>query len=350
MGDKLQVAVVGVGGIAGAHMPGWKASEDAELVAGCDLNAEALAKWGAEHGVEKLYADVEDLWRDDTIDIVDICTPNRYHAPLSIAALEAGKHVMCEKPLAPTPEEIRQMIAARDKAGKLLMTAQSARFAGNARAFKEEVDQGALGEDYHARCWTLRRAGVPVGPGFIQKKHSGGGPCIDMGVHMLDLALWWMGNPQPVSVSGIAVAPLAHQQGAFSEWGRVPIPPEYDVEDFAAGFVRFANGASLVLEASWILHHGEPESGVWLYGKDGGGHWPSCTFNQSNYTTRQHYNRTLQLHSDGLGSHAEECLEFARAVVSGGASPVPAEQSLQVVQILDGIYRSQETGAEVRLD
>jgi predicted dehydrogenase len=105
-----------------------------------------------------------------------------------------------------------------------------------------------------------------------------------------------------------------------------------------------------VLEASWILHHGEPESGVWLYGKDGGGHWPSCTFNQSNYTTRQHYNRTLQLHSDGLGSHAEECLEFARAVVSGGASPVPAEQSLQVVQILDGIYRSQETGAEVRLD
>jgi predicted dehydrogenase len=238
MGDKLQVAVVGVGGIAGAHMPGWKASEDAELVAGCDLNAEALAKWGAEHGVEKLYADVEDLWRDDTIDIVDICTPNRYHAPLSIAALEAGKHVMCEKPLAPTPEEIRQMIAARDKAGKLLMTAQSARFAGNARAFKEEVDQGALGEVYHARCWTLRRAGVPVGPGFIQKKHSGGGPCIDMGVHMLDLALWWMGNPQPVSVSGIAVAPLAHQQGAFSEWGRVPIPPEYDVEDFAAGFVR----------------------------------------------------------------------------------------------------------------
>ena len=219
MAEKLQVAVVGVGGIAGAHMPGWKASKDAELAAGCDLNAEVLAQWGTEHGVEKLYTDIEDLWRDESIDIVDICTPNRYHAPLSIAALKAGKHVMCEKPLAPTPGEVRQMIAARDEAGKLLMTAQSARFAGNAQAFKEEIEQGALGEVYHARCWTLRRAGVPVGPGFIQRKHSGGGPCIDMGVHMLDLALWWMGNPQPVAVSGVAVAPLAHVDGAFSEWG-----------------------------------------------------------------------------------------------------------------------------------
>ena len=117
MAEKLQVAVVGVGGIAGAHMPGWKASQDAELAAGCDLNAEVLAKWGAEHGVEKLYTDIEDLWRDESIDIVDICTPNRYHAPLSIAALKAGKHVMCEKPLAPTPGEVRQMIAARDEAG-----------------------------------------------------------------------------------------------------------------------------------------------------------------------------------------------------------------------------------------
>ena len=347
---KLKVAVVGVGGIAGAHMPGWKASEDAELAAGCDVNGEALARWGAEHGVDKLYSSVEDIWQDDEIDIVDICTPNMYHAPLGIAALEAGKHVLCEKPLAPTPDEVRQMIAARDRSGKLLMTAQSVRFTGNARAFKDEVDAGALGEVYHARCWALRRAGVPVRPGFIQKEHSGGGPCIDIGVHMLDLALWLMGNPKPVSVNGVAIAPLAHQEGAFSEWGRAPIPPEYDVEDFAAGFVRFANGATLVLEMSWMLHHGGAENGVWLYGKDGGGHWPSCEFFRSNYETRQHYNHTLKLHDDGIGSHAEECIAFARAVARGEASPVPAEESLQVVQILDGIYKSQETGAEIVLD
>ncbi len=350
MSSKLKVAIVGVGGIAGAHLPGWKESPDAELVAGCDVNSEALQKWGTEHGVEKLYTDVEDLWRDADIDIVDVCTPNRYHAPLSIAALQAGKHVLCEKPLAPTPDEIRQMIAARDQSGKLLMTAQSARFSGSAQAFKQEVDQGALGDVYHARCWSLRRAGVPVRPGFIQKKHSGGGPCIDIGVHMLDLGLWLMGNPQPVLVSGVAIAPLAHKEGAFSEWGRVPIPTEYDVEDFAAGFVRFANGASMVLETSWMLHHGGPESGVWLYGTEGGGHWPACTFYQSNYQTRQHYDRTLQLTSDVRGSHAEECMAFARAIKEGAPSPVPAEQSLQVMQILDGIYRSQETGAEVRLD
>lgn len=349
MGDKLKVAVLGVGGIAGAHMPGWKASEDAEIVAGCDLNAETLKKWGAEHKIDKLYEDVSKVFSDSEIDIVDICTPNMYHAPLSIAALEAGKHVLCEKPLAPNPEEVIKMIEARNRSGKMLMTAQSVRFTGNALSFKEEVESGALGNVYHARCWALRRAGVPNRPGFIQKKHSGGGPCIDIGVHMLDLALWFMGNPQPVSVSGVAVSPLAKREGAFSEWDRSMIPSEYDVEDFAAGFVRFVNGATLVLEMSWMLHHGDAENGVWMYGEEGGGHWPSCVFYSSNNATKQYYNKKLQLYSEGLGSHAEECIAFAKAIVNGNPSPVPAEESFQVTQILDGIYQSQEHGKEIRL-
>tara|TARA_B100001250_G_scaffold409184_1_gene433013 strand:- start:588 stop:1640 length:1053 start_codon:yes stop_codon:yes gene_type:complete len=349
MGEKLKVAVLGVGGIAGAHMPGWIASEDAEIVAGCDVNSEILTKWGADHQISKLYEDVSQVWLDDEIDVVDICTPNMYHAPLSIAALQAGKHVLCEKPLAPTPEEVLKMIEARDRSGKMLMTAQSVRFTGNAISFKEEVDSGSLGNVYHARCWALRRAGVPNRPGFIQKRHSGGGPCIDIGVHMLDLALWFMGNPQPLSVSGMAVSPLAKRDGAFSEWGRSVIPSEYDVEDFAAGFVRFNNGATLVLEMSWMLHHGDAQNGVWMYGDEGGGHWPSCTFYGANNKTKQLYDKKLQLHSDGIGSHAEECIAFARAIVNNEHSPVPAEESLQVTQILDGIYRSQEHGTEVSL-
>ena len=349
MGDKLKVAVLGVGGIAGTHMPGWIASEDAEVIAGCDVNGEILKKWGAEYQVNKLYTDANQIWSDQEIDIVDVCTPNMYHAPLSIAALEAGKHVLCEKPLAPTPQEVLKMIEARDRSGKMLMTAQSVRYTGNAISFKEEVNAGALGEVYHARCWALRRAGVPNRPGFIQKKHSGGGPCIDIGVHMLDLALWFMGNPQPISISGVAVSPLAKREGAFSEWGRSAVLPEYDVEDFAAGFVRFRNGATLVLEMSWMLHHGDSQNGVWMYGDKGGGHWPSCVFYNSNNKTRQLYDKKLQLHDDGLGSHAEECKAFARAIVNNESSPVPAEQSLQVTQILDGIYRSQEQGKEIQL-
>ena len=351
MTSTLKVGVIGVGGIARSHMPGWAASPLAEVVAGADLNEEILQTWGETHGVKKLVTDPAALFNDPDIDIIDVCTPNNYHAPLSIAALEAGKHVICEKPLAPKPADIHKMIAARDASGKLLMTAQHFRFGGASKAMKAELETGTLGDIYHARSWMLRRAAAPVRPGFILKKHSSGGPCIDIGVHILDLTLWFMGNPKPVAVTGVARTELAHQPGAFSIWGG-PIPKELDVEDFAAAFVRFENGATLILEVSWLLHHdteGE-DMQMWLYGTKGGAHWPKCEVLSSNNTTHQHYNRTLKLTRDRLEAHAQECVEFAEAVANGAPSPVPAEQSLQVMTILDGIYRSQETGGEITLD
>ena len=352
MAKRLKVGIVGVGGIARSHLPGWQASEHAELAAGSDLADDVLRAWGEQQGVKKLYSDPKDLFADPEIDIVDVCTPNNYHAPLSIGALEAGKHVICEKPLAPTPDQVKEMIAARDRSGKLLMCAQSSRFSGASQAMKAEIDTGVLGDVYHARCWTLRRAGVPGRPGFIMKKHSGGGPCIDIGVHVLDLTLWLMGNPEPVAVSGIARAELAHQEGAFSTMGRGGglIPDTFDVEDFAAAFVRFENGATLILETSWMLHHGPgSDRQIWLYGTKGGAHLPSCEIYRSNFATQQHYNTALQLTGDSIRGHALECVTFARAVAEGLPSPVPAEQSLQVMAILDGIYRSQEERREIAL-
>ncbi len=347
----LQVGVIGVGGIARTHMPGWEASELAKVVAGSDVNAEFLQKWGQQYNITRLFTDSAELINDPDIDIIDICTPNNYHAPLAIAAMEAGKHVICEKPLAATPAEIKRMIETRDRTGKTLMTAQHFRFRGSSRAMKAEIATGALGDVYHARSWMLRRAAAPTRPGFILKQHSGGGPCIDIGVHILDLTLWLMGNPKPVAVTGVARAELAHQEGVFSIWGGT-IPSEFDVEDFAAAFVRFENGATLMLEVSWLLHHdteGE-DMQMWLYGTRGGAHWPKCEVYQSNYTTGQLYNRTLKLTKDTMEPHALECVEFARAIAAGAPSPVPAEQSLQVMTILDGVYRSQQSGGEVRLD
>jgi len=350
---KLKVGVIGVGGIARTHMPGWEASEHAEVVAGADISEAALERWGETHGIDRLVMDGKDLLSDPDIDIIDICTPNNYHAPFAIAALEAGKHVICEKPLAPTPDAIRDMIAARDASGKMLMTAQHFRFMGSSRALKAEVDAGALGQIYHARSWLLRRAAAPTRPGFIMKKHSSGGPCIDIGVHILDLTLWLMGNPRPVAVTGVARAELAHQEGAFSIWGGA-IPPEFDVEDFSAAFVRFENGATLILEVSWMLHHdtGDRASDMqmWLYGTQGGCHWPKCELYESNNAAMQHYNRMLQITANDLEPHAQECVEFAQAVVDGAPSPVPAEQSLQVMAILDGVYRSQAAGGEVVIE
>jgi predicted dehydrogenase len=347
----LKVGVVGVGGIARTHMPGWAASTHAEVVAGSDINAKALEDWGRTHGVTRLVTDPGELFSDPDIDIIDVCTPNMYHTPLVVAALNAGKHVICEKPLAPTPAEIRQMIAARDASGKLLMTAQHFRFKGNSQAMKREIATGALGDVYHARSWMLRRNGMIPSPSFILKQHSGGGPCIDIGVHVLDLTLWLMGNPEPVAVTGVAKAPLAHHPGQFAGWFDTPIPAEYDVEDFAAAFVRFENGATLMLEVSWFLHHdtqGE-DMQIWLYGTEGGCHWPKAEFLATNYETRQFLNSTLQRVKDPMEPHALECVEFARAVAEGAPSPVPAEQSLQVLSILDGIYRSQAMGGEVKL-
>lgn len=351
MAEKLKVGIIGIGGIANTHVPGWKASPYTELVAGSDINPASFKTFREKHGVTQFYENYLDLINDPQIDIIDVCSPNMFHADQTIAALKAGKHVLCEKPLAPTPDDIRHMIDARDKSGKLLMTAQHFRFRGISQAVKAEIDGGLLGDIYHARAWMLRRSGLPLSPTFLYKKNSGGGPCIDIGVHILDLTLWLMNHPKPVAVSGVARTALAHHKDAFTSWGRLPVPQDMDVEDFASAFIHFDNGATLVLEVSWLLHHnvqGE-DAKVWLYGTEGGCEWPKAEFMTTNYATRQLVNNTIQLTTDTQEPHALECMEFAKAVAEGKPSPVPAEHSLYVQTILDGIYRSQATGREVEV-
>ncbi len=354
MSKKLKVAMIGVGGIARTHMPGWLASEHADVVAGVDVNPAALQAWGDQNGVTRLYNDPKDAFADKDIDIIDLCVPNMLHAPLAIAAMKAGKHVICEKPLAPTPDLIRKMIKARDESKRKLMTAQHFRFAGISRAMKRQIDTGALGDIYHARSWMLRRNGMIPLTSFTKKSNSGGGPCIDIGVHVLDLTLWLMGHPKPVAISGVAKQTFAQRKGLWSHWrNTLPMPTgnNFDVEDFAAAFVRFDSGATLMLEVSWFMHHdnlGE-DMQIWLYGTDGGAHWPKAEFLSTDYENRQFLNTTLKSTADTMEPHALECVEFARAVAEDLPSPVPAEDSLKVLTILDGIYKSQIAGKEIRL-
>ena len=354
MPKKLKVGLIGVGGIARLHMPGWQDNPHADLVALADPNAKVLKEKGNEWNVARAYERPEDLLADKDIDAVDLCVPNVFHAPLTIAALEAGKHVLCEKPLAPTPAEIATMIAARDRSGKILMTAQHFRFTPTAQALKREIDAGLLGDVYHARGWMLRRNATPCNTNFTLKKNSGGGPCIDIGVHILDLTLWMMGHPKPVAVSGVAHAPLHQEPSSFSIWGG-KLPAEWDVEEFAAAQVRFANGASLILETSWLLHHKIPpaeyeDMQLWLYGTRGGAHWPSDEILRSDGASQQTIDARLEVEKDPLPPHARECVAFADAIVNRRPSPVPAEQSLDLMSILQGLYRSAAEGREVRLD
>ena len=349
----LKVAIVGTGNVTKFHVPGWNASPDAELVAGVDIDPVVLKDWGERYGVTRLSTDIADVLNDPSIDIIDVCVPNRIHTEIAIAALEAGKHVLCEKPLAATVPEIHRMIAARDASGKELMTGQHYRFGGVARAMKAEIDQGALGEVYHARSWMLRRNTFINSPTFVEHALSGGGASIDIGVHALDLTLWLMGSPRPVTVSGFARTELARIPGYWSQIGPdVPVGNNWDVEEFAGAFVRFDNGATLMLEVSWALHHevtGPSEIQLWLYGDKGGCQYPSASFQSSNYETRQQYNRTLAQTRDRMEPHAFECVEYARILSQGGRSPVPPEQSLDVMAILTGIYQSQKEGREIRL-
>ncbi|MEM8873617.1 MAG: Gfo/Idh/MocA family oxidoreductase [Planctomycetota bacterium] len=350
----LKVACIGTGGIIGAHMPGWEKSPDAEVVAGVDPNAEHLKAWGEKHGINRLHERVEDVLSDPEVDIVDICTPNRFHAPLTVQALEAGKHVLCEKPLVPTVAEVRQIIDARDKADRLVMTAQNFRFLDKSVALKHLVDAGRLGEVYHSRAWWLRRGAIPTRPGFLLMEQAGGGPCIDLGVHVLDLTLHLLGHPKPVSVTGTAVTKLANKPGAWSEWGgKLEDPAAVDVEEFAAGMVRFDNGSTLVLETSWMLHHptrGNGDVAIWLYGDKAGAYFGDDsdvkileTDNDANHF-RDTIVRPMDTH---LGGHAVECIAFAKAVREGAPSPVPPEDSLAVIGVLDGLYQSSRAGREV---
>jgi predicted dehydrogenase len=165
--------------------------------------------------------------------------------------------------------------------------------------------------------------------------------------------MWFMGSPKAVSVTGVARAELAHQPGACSIWGTAEIPPEFDVEDFAAAFVRFDNGATLMLEVSWMLHHpvdGYEDMQMWLYGTNGGAHWPKNVIFQANNETKQHYNRQLILQPEPNKPHHQEIIEFTNTIAAGGPSLVPAEQSLQVALILDAVYKSQVTGREVIIE
>lgn len=347
---KLRVGIVGVGGIACTHLPGWEASEHAEVVAGCDIDASVINPWGKRHGIAKVTSDPDALFIDSKVDLIDICTPNVSHADLAIEALEAGKHVLCEKPLAPTPEAIRKIMDAEERSVGQLMTVQHYRFEGTSKALKTEIETGVLGDIYHARSWLLRRASMITRPSFTQQELSGGGACIDIGVHVLDLTLWFMGFPKATCVTGVARSELSKQEGAFLD-NKVVIPPEMDVEEFAAAFVRFENGATLILEVSWLLHHDVPgeDPQIWLYGSRGGCRWPRCEMYETNTAARQHYNRSLKLTNEKLEAHALECVEFAQAIVDGVPSPVPASQSLQVLTILDGVYRSQASGREVKI-
>ena len=347
MAKKLRVGVIGSGAIfTGAHLPGWKALDDVEIVAIADIQ-EASRKSAAEAiGNPKLasYEDYNEMLKAEKLDVVDVCTPNCFHCAPTIAAFKAGAHVIVEKPCATSVAEVKKMIAAGKQAKKKFMVAQSLRFSPEHLAMRRWVDEGLVGQIYYGRLSLLRPRGVPSWGAFIVKEMSAGGPCYDLAVHILDLALSLMGHPEPVAVSANYWLELSNKPSVMKH-----DPARYTVPDeLAAGFVRFANGACLILETSWAVNAPEGTYNVFLAGDKGGIQNSPLTLvrEEAGMLT----NSTVQVNPDaGIKSHSEEIRRFVEAIRKNLPSPVPGEQALLTQRILDGIYKSAEQGKEVKV-
>ncbi len=343
---KLRVGVIGLG-MGRAHIKGWQEHPNVEVVAIADPDAVRLDKVGTEFGVAGRYASAEAMLAAEQLDVVSVCTPNKFHKELTLAALAAGCHVLCEKPMAMNAVEGRAMLDAAQAAGKRLMINFSYRFSAASRALKTQVDAGLFGDFYYGRSVWHRRRGMPgFGGWFGTKALAGGGPLIDLGVHRLDLALWLMGYPQPTWVMGSTYNPIA--SALAQQAGKT-----FDVEDLAAGFIRFENGATLALEASWAANIQEAElMETRLLGTQAGllqkNLHEGYTFDAHVFTEVN--GAPVNMHLCPPTAEAKSAMyDYAEAILTGQPHPAGGDQGLVVMEILDALYESARTGAPVKI-
>jgi predicted dehydrogenase len=270
---KLNIGIIGCGGIATSkHLPALaKLSDRVELSAFCDIKEERAAEAAKRYGAPgaKVYTDYAKLLADGGLDAVHVLTPNNAHAPIAIAAFQAGKHVLCEKPMAASSKDALAMVEAAEKSGKKFTVGYQNRHRPEIKSLKSACVAGELGEVYFAKAHAIRRKAVPTWGVFLDKAAQGGGPLIDIGTHALDLTLWTMDNWKPARVTGSVYSKLSDQTEG-NLWGPWD-PKAYDVEDSAFGFIQMENGATVYLEASWILNMILPrEAATTLCGTKGG--------------------------------------------------------------------------------
>lgn len=266
-----------------------------------------------------------------------ICTPNKFHAEITAAALEAGLHVLCEKPMAMTAEECRKMIEARDRSGKVLAIAYHYRFMKEAQAAKKLISENEIGTPFAARARAMRRRKVPGWGVFTNKELQGGGSLIDYGCHLLDLSLWLLGNPAETEVSGTAYNTLSKMPDQVNLWGSFD-HQSFDVDDHVTAYIKFANGASLLFETSWSANIEQDDESLSLSGQYGGIDLFPFSLNQSKH------GMLLNTRSEWLPGEDDYALSQARNFINSclGSEEfmVKAEEALQTTRIIDAIYSS----------
>jgi predicted dehydrogenase len=330
----LRIGLIGVGAAAQVnHIPAWKRIEGVELVALCDRDPEKAARVAAKFGIPKVHVRVDDLLADEEVDAVDICTPNYLHAPIGTAALESGKHVLCERPLARSASEAEAMVKAAKKADCHLMCCVQHRVRPDAQLLKKVVEKGDLGTVFSAKAgWLRQRAEWDSDEWRAQKRESGGGVVLDLGFQMLDLSLWVLGGPKVQSVTA-----------------SVHRARKDEVEDSATAFLRLDSGVTLTLELTWGLLMEKDFAFLNLFGSGGAALLNPFRLHRGMHGTLVNVTPTMETRNLYKMSIEQQLQHFADVLRKNTKPMGHADEILPVMHLLDAVYRSAEQGKEVRL-
>ncbi|WP_028783810.1 Gfo/Idh/MocA family protein [Thalassobacillus devorans] len=343
---KLRMGIIGVGGIATQrHIPAFKSlSDQVEITAIQDVNVTRARQVAEEFEIPQVFEDYGTLF--EHVDAVSICTPNKFHAEISIAALEAGVHVLCEKPMAMTTEEGKAMVEAAKKNERLLSIAYHYRYTSEARLAKTVIANGEIGDPLVTRVQALRRRKVPGWGVFTNKELQGGGSLIDFGCHLLDLSLWLLDDPKPVEVIGKTYDRLSKIPGQVNDWGPVD-HKKFDVDDHVTAYITFENGMSMQFETSWAANIKEDKTTLSISGVDGGLDVYPFELYQAKYGAV--WDSNVKLPKEELSPGILQAKNFVDSCAGDAQLVVEPEQALKVTELMEAIYLSSEKGESIKL-
>jgi predicted dehydrogenase len=344
MAESIRVGIAGAGWPGQAHARGYKeAGAGFKIVAVADLIPDRRKRIMADYGAAREYSDAKELVADKEIDVISVCLPTALHAPIAIAAIKAGKHVVCEKPPARNLKEAKQIESAATKSGKTLLFSIQRRFGGPEQASKQAIEKQYAGEVFHARASWMRTRGIPIGTGwFTVREQSGGGALIDLGIPMLDLAWHLMGQPKPISAFG-----AIHQK-----FGASVNAASMDVEDSAFALLKFEGGKTLELSSSWALNQPPQQHGTVcrIYGDKAAVdvYTPQGAVLYRNFDEKGQA-KSVPLKPPRVSGHASLMRHF-RDCIQGKAKPLigPAE-GVALMQMIEAIYKSAAMGKSVEI-
>ena len=344
---KLQIGLIGAGNIAqNAHIPTYLKQNDVELVGICDIKEERAKEVAQKYGMKYAFKDFNDLLAIDEIDAVSVCTWNNFHASAAIAAAKAGKHVLCEKPMAMNVQEAENMLKAAKENKVVFMMGFVNRFRPDSKVIKAMADAGRFGDIYYAKAGWLRRRGTPLG-WFTDLSKSGGGPVIDIGVHVIDLTWYFMGKPKPVSVSAATYSKIGdYKTKGVSRW--VAFDTDnlvFQTEDSANGFIRFENGVSMNFEVSWAINGKDTGTYSYIFGDKAGASLNPFAI----YGEDQNFLMDSSPIVENENPFANEIRHILDCIKEGKEPISTAEDGVNVQKMLNGIYKSAKLGKEILL-